>query len=294
MPRSGACLRGNQKKLAGTKGAFGSALGKVAILIAIAGLFLVGMAGTVYLSLRSPEVQVPEVTGKNIVDAERILADAGLNVRRRATRYSAEVAADTVLDQTPRAGDQVKGGQTVAVVISRAEAKEGESSMGVRRADDETKNDNKNDNGNQNEPAASATKDNRNANANENANENANRPKRNTNKNKNTNNANGNTSANSNANSNLNANLTTNSRNADNRNAPGRPDAGRNTNARPDTNNPDSGNRNSAVAPPGANTATNRNTAGANANRPRTTNNRNTNTQGNRNARPNANSSPRP
>ncbi|HEV7904052.1 MAG TPA: PASTA domain-containing protein, partial [Pyrinomonadaceae bacterium] len=74
--------------MAGTQRAFGSALGKVAILIAIAGLFLVGMAGTVYLSLRSPEVKVPEVTGQNIVDAERTLSDAGLNVRRRASRYS--------------------------------------------------------------------------------------------------------------------------------------------------------------------------------------------------------------
>ncbi|HEV2882989.1 MAG TPA: PASTA domain-containing protein [Pyrinomonadaceae bacterium] len=277
--------------MAGTQRAFGSALGKVAILIAIAGFFLVGMAGTVYLSLRSPEVEVPEVTGKNILDAEKILADAGLNVRRRASRYSAEVAADTVLDQTPRPGDHVKAGQTIAVVISRAEAKEGESSVGIRR-DDETKTDNRNSPGNQNESAASA--DNRNDNANDNANDN--RPKRNTNKNKNANannrNTNGNTSANGNINSNLNTNLTTNSRNADNRNASGRPDAERNTNARPDSNNLNSGNRN-AAASPNANAATNRN-ANANTNRSRTTNNRNTNTTGNRNARPAAVQTPRP
>ncbi|HEX8127512.1 MAG TPA: PASTA domain-containing protein [Pyrinomonadaceae bacterium] len=275
--------------MVGTKRALGSALGKVAILIAIAGLFLVGMAGTVYLSLRSPEVEVPEVTGKNILEAEKILADAGLNVRRRASRYSAEVKADTVLDQTPRPGEHVKAGQTIAVVISRAEAKEGESSVGIRR-DDEAKNDNANSSANQSESAASA--DNRNTNANTNANENANRPKRNananTNKNKNANannqNAGGNTGANSNINSNLNTNLTTNSRNADNRNAPERPDAERNTNARPTSNNLNSANRNAAVAP-NANAPTNRN-ANANTNRARITNNRNTNTQGNRNARP--------
>ncbi|HEY1404958.1 MAG TPA: PASTA domain-containing protein, partial [Pyrinomonadaceae bacterium] len=232
--------------MAGTNRSLGSALGKVAILIAIAGLFLVGMAGTVYLSLRSPEVEVPEVTGKNVVEAEQILADAGLNVRRRASRYSAEVAADTVLDQTPRAGDHVKAGQTIAVVISRAEAKEGETSVGVRR-NDETKNDNRNTAGNQNESATVAG--NRNDNAN--TNENENRPKRNTNKNKNANannqNANGNTSANRNVNSNLNTNLTTNSRNADNRNTPERPDPARNANARPGNNNPD--NRNAAATP---------------------------------------------
>ena len=270
--------------MAGTQGALGSALGKVAILIAIAGLFLVGMAGTVYLSLRSPEVEVPEVTGKNVLEAEKILADAGLNVRRRASRYSSEVQADTVLDQTPRAGDHVKAGQTIAVVISRAEAKEGETSMSVRR-NDKAQNDNREGAGNQNESPASAPE---NRNANDNANDNANRAKRNTNKNKNGNannqNANGNTSANRNAKSNLNANLTTNSRNADNRNAAGRPDSGRDTNTRPNNNNLNSANRN-AGATPNANAATNRNT-NANTNRPRTTNNRNTNTQGNRNTRP--------
>jgi hypothetical protein len=264
--------------LAGTNRALGSALGKVAILIAIAGFFLVGMAGTVYLSLRSPEVEVPEVTGKNILEAEKILADAGLNVRRRASRYSAEVAADTVLDQTPRSGDHVKAGQTIAVVVSRAEAKEGESSVGIRR-DDQPKTDNQNSAGNQNESAASA--DNRNDNANDN------RPKRNTNKNKNANsnnrNTNGNTSANRNVNSNLNTDLTTNSRNADNRNAPGRPDAGRNTNARPNSNNPNPVNRNATVTP-NANAASNRNAS------PNTSGNRNARPATAQPARPNANS----
>ena len=104
-------------------------MSKVAILIAIAGLFLAGMAGTVYLSLRSPEVQVPEVTGKNIVDAEQILSDAGLNVRRRASRYSAEVSPTPCLINAAR-GRAVKAGQTIAVVISRAEAKRRESRSG--------------------------------------------------------------------------------------------------------------------------------------------------------------------
>jgi hypothetical protein len=274
--------------LAGTNRAHGSALGKVAVLIAIAGFFLVGMAGTVYLSLRSPEVEVPEVTGKNVLEAEKMLADAGLNVRRRASRYSAEVAADTVLDQTPRPGEHVKAGQTIAVVISRAEAKEGETSVGVRR-DDQPKTDNQNSPGNQNESAAPA--DNRNANnANDNANDN--RPKRNANKNKNANanannrNTNGNTSANRNVNSNLNTNLTTNSRNADNRNASGRPDAGRNTNARPNSNSSSPANRN-AAATPNANAASNRNAS------PNTAGNRNTRPATAQPARPNANS-PRP
>src|SRR5687768_3768308 len=98
------------------------------ILIAIA--FLFGLATTVYLSLRSPEVTVPEVVGKDRFEAERILGNADLNFRVRATRPSNQVKADTVLFQLPRAGEVVKTGQTVAMDISRA-AKEGEAAEAV-------------------------------------------------------------------------------------------------------------------------------------------------------------------
>ena len=46
----------------------------IAIVIAIGAVFLFGVATTVYLSLRSPEVQVPDVVGKDRFEAERILA----------------------------------------------------------------------------------------------------------------------------------------------------------------------------------------------------------------------------
>ena len=98
----------------------------IAIVIAIAVVFLFGVATTVYLSLRSPEVKVPDVVGKDRFEAERILADADLKFRVRATRPSNEAKPDTVLFQLPRAGEVVKTGQTVAMDISRA-AKEGES-----------------------------------------------------------------------------------------------------------------------------------------------------------------------
>ena len=48
----------------------------IAIVIAIAAVFLFGVATTVYLSLRSPEVKVPDVIGKDRFEAERILAEA--------------------------------------------------------------------------------------------------------------------------------------------------------------------------------------------------------------------------
>src|ERR1051325_9221412 len=96
--------------------------------------FLFGVATTVYLSLRSPEVKVPDVVGKDRFEAEKILADADLNFRIRATRPSNQVKPDTVLFQLPRGGEVVKAGQTVAMDVSRA-TKAGEASEKVHACD---------------------------------------------------------------------------------------------------------------------------------------------------------------
>lgn len=164
-----------------------SALRRLGIVIAIAIVFLFGLASTVYLSLRSPEVTVPDVVGKDRFEAEHVLGGAGLNYRVRATRPSNQLKADTVLFQLPRAGEVVKAGQTVAMDISRT-AKEGEASEAVIE-----------------KPADESAQP---ANANEAANEN--KPKRNKNTNKNTNeNANGNGNRNANSNRPLNRNSNT-------------------------------------------------------------------------------------
>jgi beta-lactam-binding protein with PASTA domain len=144
-----------------------SALRRLSIVIAIAILFVLGLATTVYLSLRSPEVKVPDVVGKDRFEAERVLGGAGLNFRVRATRPSSQVKADTVLFQLPRAGEVVKAGQTVAMDISRT-VKEGESSEVVAP---EKKPE---ENVNTNESATNENKPKRNKNTNKNANENSN------------------------------------------------------------------------------------------------------------------------
>ena len=152
----------------------------IAIVIAIAIVFLFGVATTVYLSLRSPEVKVPDVVGKNRFEAEKILADADLKFRVRATRPSTEAQPDTVMFQLPRAGEVVKTGQTVAMDISRL-AKAGESSESVT-PDEPAENRNTNSSANTNEnkpkrPKPKNTNENANANANGNTNKsiNANR-----------------------------------------------------------------------------------------------------------------------
>ena len=161
-----------------------SALRGFGIVVLLAIAFLFGLATTVYLSLRSPEVTVPEVVGKDRYEAEKILAQADLNFRVRATRPSNQVKADTVLFQLPRAGEVVKAGQTVAMDVSRA-TQAGEASDAA--ATDKKIED---------EKAA-------NANANVGRNENENRPRRNRNTNKNANeNGNANSATNGNANAN--------------------------------------------------------------------------------------------
>jgi PASTA domain len=148
----------------------------IAIVIAIGIVFLFGVATTVYLSLRSPEVKVPDVVGKNRFDAEKILAEADLKFRVRATRPSTEAQPDTVMFQLPRAGEVVKTGQTVAMDISRL-AKAGESSESVTPYEPaENRNTNSAANTNENKPKRPKPRNtNENANANGNTNGNANK-----------------------------------------------------------------------------------------------------------------------
>ncbi len=148
-------------------------------MIAIGVVFLFGVATTVYLSLRSPEVKVPDVVGKDRFEAERILGEADLKFRVRASRPSNEAKPDTVLFQLPRAGEVVKTGQTVAMDISRP-TKEGESPESVTPDEPvENRNTNSASNSNANKPKRPKprnTNDNVNGNANTNANGNTNRP----------------------------------------------------------------------------------------------------------------------
>jgi beta-lactam-binding protein with PASTA domain len=151
-----------------------SVLQRIGLIILIGLAFLFGLSATVYLSLRSPEVTVPNVVGQDRFEAERILGEAGLNFRVRATRPSNQVKADTVLFQLPRAGEVVKTGQTVAMDISRT-AKEGEASEATvtdQKVSEEKAAENRNTNAaNENRPKRPRIA---NKNANENANVNSN------------------------------------------------------------------------------------------------------------------------
>ena len=151
-----------------------SAFGKLGIVALIAVAFAFGLLTTVYLSLRSPNIQVPDVAGKTYLDGEKTLSKAGHDIRERAKRFRPDVPPGVILDQSPHAGEIIKAGQTVAVVVSRA-PKEGETPPNEAVAEErktergtEGLDENRNQNSNRRKPT------NKNANGNLNSNANAN------------------------------------------------------------------------------------------------------------------------
>ena len=98
-----------------------SAIGKLVMVVVLLVAFLAGMAGVVYMSLSGSVIQVPEIVGKDFVQSEKELASLGLKIRKRADRVSGE-PINTVLEQLPKAGETVKSGQWISVIVSKAGA----------------------------------------------------------------------------------------------------------------------------------------------------------------------------
>lgn len=148
-------------------------LKRIVIVIGIAVAFSFGLAGAIYLSLRSSETRVPNVIGKDEKSAEATISDAGLNFRVRARRATSEAKPDTVLIQLPYAGEIVKVGQTVAVDISRPTANGESAAPANTNANTSTENKNGNTNTNSSATATPTPRRTANKNANDNANANA-------------------------------------------------------------------------------------------------------------------------
>jgi beta-lactam-binding protein with PASTA domain len=81
--------------------------------------FGVGMTSVVYMSLSGTEMKVPDIVGKDLNASEKELASLGLKIKRRADRVSSE-PMNTILEQLPKAGETVKTGQMILVVVSKA------------------------------------------------------------------------------------------------------------------------------------------------------------------------------
>ncbi|MGD9561004.1 MAG: PASTA domain-containing protein [Pyrinomonadaceae bacterium] len=94
-------------------------LGRLVVAAVLLAAFLGAMAGVVYMSLSGEEITVPEITGKDFFESQKELAALGLKIKKRADRPSTEMI-NTILEQRPRAGETVKTGQLIFVVVSKA------------------------------------------------------------------------------------------------------------------------------------------------------------------------------
>ena len=83
----------------------------VAASFLIIGLFSFGVIG-------GPEVEVPDVTGKTVVEAQNILAQAKLGYTIDE-EYNIKVAPGTVISQNPGAKRMVKEGRKITIVVSK-------------------------------------------------------------------------------------------------------------------------------------------------------------------------------
>lgn len=111
-----------------------SALGKLIMVVLLGAAFLVGMGGVVWLSLRGEEIKVPEIVGKDFNESEKELASLGLKIKRRSYRYSEE-KPNTVIEQAPKAGDTVKTGHQILVVVAQGNPEGTEAPAPLKKDD---------------------------------------------------------------------------------------------------------------------------------------------------------------
>ena len=226
-----------------------SIFGNLGVILLLLAAFSAGLGGVLYLALRSPEVKVPEIVGKDYNDGEKDLASLDLKIRKRTDRFSAE-KPNTILEQIPLPGDTVKAGQTISVVISRAQAEGDEKPAEVKKDNSDDKDKNKDvdeptdvDKARAKRKAANVNK---NANANKNSNGNSN-DNSNANSNGSANSASNGNSSNANSgglNSNSNANRSNSNANRSNSNASRtNSNNGGNSNNRPAAGNSNGSNR---------------------------------------------------
>lgn len=117
-----------------------SAVGRLFVVMALAGSFVVGMASVVYMSLQGEEIKVPELVGKDFVQSENALENLGLVIKRRADRYSTE-KPNTILEQLPKAGETVKTGQMILVVTSKQDPDGEEKPVSIKKVEEDKEDD---------------------------------------------------------------------------------------------------------------------------------------------------------
>jgi len=113
-----------------------SAIGKLVAVGVLLAVFMLGMAGVVYMSLQGSEVKVPEITGKSFAESETELVALGLKIKKRADRVTTD-PPNTIIEQLPKSGDTVKTGQLILVVTSKPPLNGEEAPQTIKKTDDD-------------------------------------------------------------------------------------------------------------------------------------------------------------
>jgi len=99
----------------------------IARILKIAGLaaaFILAAGISAYLTLSliiqsEDTVIVPDLSGKDVVYALEFLTDLELNTKVKGSEYSEDIPKNHVIFQDPSAGDEIKKGRDVRIIISK-------------------------------------------------------------------------------------------------------------------------------------------------------------------------------
>lgn len=91
-------------------------------------LFLAVMAATGFITAMlivksGKEIEVPNITGMELVDALETLSRAGLSLKVGGFEFSASIPRNAVLRQEPGSGSRLKTGTAIQIVLSRGTEK---------------------------------------------------------------------------------------------------------------------------------------------------------------------------
>lgn len=89
------------------------------ISVALVLIMLTTVGVLVYSFWPRPEAEVPEVVGKSLQEAERLIREANLQYTISSEEYNTEIPANVVIRQQPEGGRIVRSGRTIEIILSR-------------------------------------------------------------------------------------------------------------------------------------------------------------------------------
>jgi beta-lactam-binding protein with PASTA domain len=93
--------------------------GNILAMIAVVAVLITAVwIGLDIYTKHGEAIVIPDVRHKSMVDARRMLEEKGLKVEVTDTGYVKGLAADCVLEQNPAAGETVKSGHSISIIVN--------------------------------------------------------------------------------------------------------------------------------------------------------------------------------